>query len=201
MIEPLPLVSSLSPAVLSFLDTQLHTTVDLQEASRLVSELQNDCHVLDQSLTDLNQNLGTYLLAYSTHSDQVGLLFKDINIKLTSFQPSISGQFSMYIHIQCSINKINIFFFFFNNYFVVYLPGMCVQMERKGRKGKSQKLFWGKSCQLLLVKWLGLKQFESMLVSYSNALYSLYQYRNHNRKKSYTTSIFFFDHYVFQKQH
>ncbi|CAH1428383.1 unnamed protein product [Lactuca virosa] len=90
MIEPLPLVSSLSPAVLSFLDTELHTTDDLQEASRLVSELQNDCHVLDQSLTDLNQNLGTYLLAYSTHSDQVGLLFKDINTKLNSFQPSIS---------------------------------------------------------------------------------------------------------------
>ncbi|KAI3504650.1 hypothetical protein L2E82_46577 [Cichorium intybus] len=90
MIEPLPLVSSLSPSVLSFLDTQLHTADDLLEASRLVSELQNDCHLLDHSLKDLNQNLGTYLLAYSTHSDQVGLLFRDINTKLTSFQSSIS---------------------------------------------------------------------------------------------------------------
>ncbi|KAI3673431.1 hypothetical protein L6452_39550 [Arctium lappa] len=90
MIEPLPLVSSLSPSVLSFLDSNLHTANDLQQAPQLVSELQSDCHHLEQSLTDLNQSLGTCLLAYSTYSDQVGVLFNDINAKLSSFQTSIS---------------------------------------------------------------------------------------------------------------
>ncbi|KAL4581465.1 hypothetical protein LXL04_017680 [Taraxacum kok-saghyz] len=70
MIEPLPLVASISPSALSFLDTELHTPDDLLEASRLVSNLQKDCHLLDQNLTDLHQNLGSYLLAYSTHSDK-----------------------------------------------------------------------------------------------------------------------------------
>lgn len=90
MIEPLPLVSSLSPSVLSFLDSELHSADDLQQAPKLVSELQSDCHILEQSLTDLNQRLGTCLLAYSTYSDQVGVLFNDINAKLSSFQSSIS---------------------------------------------------------------------------------------------------------------
>lgn len=90
MIEPLPPVSTLSPSVLSFIDTNLHTADDLLEASRLVSELQSDCHPLDKSLTDLNQNLGACLLAYSTYSDQVGVLFKDINARLSSFQSSIA---------------------------------------------------------------------------------------------------------------
>lgn len=96
MIEPLPLVSCLSPSVLTFLDTKLHTAENLLEASTLVSELQNDCQILDQNLTDLNQKLGTCLLAYSAHSDQVGVLFSDINAKLNSFQDSISGQLSIY---------------------------------------------------------------------------------------------------------
>ncbi|KAI7725205.1 hypothetical protein M8C21_015163 [Ambrosia artemisiifolia] len=90
MIEPLPLVSSLSPSVLTFLDTKLHTADDLVEASRLVSELQNDCHLLDQNLADLNQKLGSCLFAYSAHSEQVGVLFNNINAKLNSFQSSIS---------------------------------------------------------------------------------------------------------------
>lgn len=93
MIEPLPLASSLSPSVLSFLNSELHTADDLQQAPKLVSELQNDSHLLDQSLADLNQRLGTCLLSYSTYSDHVGVLFKDINCKLNSFQSSISGQF------------------------------------------------------------------------------------------------------------
>lgn len=92
MIEPLPLVSSLSPSVLSFLDSNLHTEDDLQQAPRLVSELQSDCHLLEQSLTDLNQRLGTCLLAYSTYSDQVGVLFNDINAKLSSFETTISDE-------------------------------------------------------------------------------------------------------------
>ena len=95
MIEPLPLVSSLSPSVLSFLDSELHSADDLQQAPKLVSELQSDCHILEQSLTDLNQRLGTCLLAYSTYSDQVGVLFSDINAKISSFQSSISGEFSL----------------------------------------------------------------------------------------------------------
>ncbi|KAJ0751162.1 putative EXOC6/PINT-1/Sec15/Tip20, domain 2 protein [Helianthus annuus] len=90
MIEPLPLVSSLSPSVLTFLDTKLHTPDNLLEASRLVSELQNDCHLLDQNLADLNQKLGSCLVAYSTHSDQVGILFNNINAKINSFRSSIS---------------------------------------------------------------------------------------------------------------
>lgn len=90
MIEPLPLVSSLSSSVLSFLDTELHTAEDLQQAPKLVSDLQSDCHLLEQSLTDLNQRLGTCLLSYSTYSDQVGVLFNNINAKLNSFQSSIS---------------------------------------------------------------------------------------------------------------
>nr|GEV00134.1 RINT1-like protein MAG2 [Tanacetum cinerariifolium] len=90
MIEPLPLVSSLSPSVLSFLDSELHTADDLQQAPKLVSELQSDCHFLEQSLIDLNQRLGTCLLAYSTYSDQVGVLFNDINAKISSFQSSLS---------------------------------------------------------------------------------------------------------------
>ncbi|XP_071701963.1 RINT1-like protein MAG2 [Rutidosis leptorrhynchoides] len=90
MIEPLPNVSSISSSVLSFLDSELHTIDDLQQAPKLVSDLQNDCNRLDQSLTDLNQKLGTCLLAYSTYSDQVGVLFNDINAKLSSFQYSIS---------------------------------------------------------------------------------------------------------------
>ncbi|KAK9080461.1 hypothetical protein SSX86_000219 [Deinandra increscens subsp. villosa] len=90
MIEPLPLVASLSPSVLSFLDAKLQTPDNLLEASGLVSELQNDCHHLDQSLTDLNQKLGACLFAYSTYSDQVGVLFNNINAKLNSFHSSIS---------------------------------------------------------------------------------------------------------------
>ncbi|KAM0018885.1 putative EXOC6/PINT-1/Sec15/Tip20, domain 2 protein [Helianthus debilis subsp. tardiflorus] len=50
----------------------------------------NDCHLLDQNLADLNQKLGSCLLAYSTHSDQVGILFNNINAKINSFRSSIS---------------------------------------------------------------------------------------------------------------
>ncbi|KAJ9568102.1 hypothetical protein OSB04_004068 [Centaurea solstitialis] len=92
MIEPLPLVSSLSSSILSFLDSNLHTADDLQQVPRLVDELQSDCHLLEQSLKDLNQSLGTCLLAYSTYSDQVGGLFNDINAKLSSFQTSTSDE-------------------------------------------------------------------------------------------------------------
>ncbi|KAJ0585708.1 hypothetical protein HanRHA438_Chr05g0240041 [Helianthus annuus] len=50
----------------------------------------NDCHLLDQNLADLNKKLGSCLVAYSTHSDQVGILFNNINAKINSFRSSIS---------------------------------------------------------------------------------------------------------------
>ncbi|XP_071693163.1 RINT1-like protein MAG2 [Rutidosis leptorrhynchoides] len=90
MIETLPLVSSIHSSVLSFFDSELRTFDDLQQAPRLISELQSDCLLLDQTLTNLNQKLGTCLLSYFTYSDQVGVLFNNIHAKLSSFQYSVS---------------------------------------------------------------------------------------------------------------
>ncbi|XP_076925039.1 RINT1-like protein MAG2 isoform X2 [Bidens hawaiensis] len=90
MIIPLPLVPSLSPSVLTFLDTKLRTPDNLLEAPTLGSELHNDCHLLEQNLTDLNQKLGSCLHAYYEHSDQVRALVDKINHILNSSQSSTS---------------------------------------------------------------------------------------------------------------
>ncbi|XP_076903491.1 RINT1-like protein MAG2 isoform X3 [Bidens hawaiensis] len=92
MTEPLPLVSSRSPSVYTFLDTKLRTPDDLLEAPTLGSELQNDRHLLEQNLTDLNQKLKSCLHAYYEHSDEVRALVDKINLILNSSQSSTSGE-------------------------------------------------------------------------------------------------------------
>lgn len=86
IIRTLPPPSSLSPSVVSFLNTKLNTREDLDQAPGLVSELRNQCHALDQSLSDLNTQLRDYLRNYASHSDRTGALLRDINSKLGDLQ-------------------------------------------------------------------------------------------------------------------
>lgn len=92
-VQSLPLISGLSPSVLSFLDDKLHTREDITEATNLVSELQDQCCNLDQNLIDLNRRLESRLFAYVSHSDKVDGLFKGINAKLSDLGSStcVSG--------------------------------------------------------------------------------------------------------------
>ncbi|XP_019248734.1 PREDICTED: RINT1-like protein MAG2 [Nicotiana attenuata] len=82
IIRTLPPPSSLSPSVVSFLNAKLNTREDLDQAPSLVSELRNQCHALDQSLSDLNTQLRNYLINYASHSDRTGALLRDINSNL-----------------------------------------------------------------------------------------------------------------------
>ncbi|KAI7986985.1 RINT1-like protein MAG2 [Camellia lanceoleosa] len=87
-VQTLPLITSLSPSVLSFLHHKLLSTDQLHRASTLVSELHTRCFDLDQSLTDLNHRLESTLLSYASYSDRIDALYANINSKLTHLRSS-----------------------------------------------------------------------------------------------------------------
>ncbi|KAK9278126.1 hypothetical protein L1049_027685 [Liquidambar formosana] len=87
-LQSLPPISDLSPSVRSFVDDKLHAKDDLPGAARLVSELQNQCLHLDQSLVDLNRRLESSLLDYASHSDKIDGLFGNINARLSDLRSS-----------------------------------------------------------------------------------------------------------------
>ncbi|XP_004236204.1 RINT1-like protein MAG2 [Solanum lycopersicum] len=86
IIKTLPPPSSLSVSVVSFLNAKLNEKEDLEQASSLLSELRTQCHVLDQSLSDLNTQFRNYLINHASHSDRTGALLRDIDAKLGDLQ-------------------------------------------------------------------------------------------------------------------
>ncbi|CAN4086052.1 unnamed protein product [Withania somnifera] len=82
VIQTLPPLSSLSVSVISFLNAKLNAKEDLELAPALLSDLRTQCHVLDQSLSDLNTLLQNYLINHAFHSDRTGSLLRDIDAKL-----------------------------------------------------------------------------------------------------------------------
>ncbi|XP_015070480.1 RINT1-like protein MAG2 isoform X1 [Solanum pennellii] len=86
IIQTLPPPSSLSVSVVSFLNAKLNEKEDLEQAPALLSELRTQCHVLDQSLSDLNTQFRNYLINHASHSDRTGALLRDIDAKLGDLQ-------------------------------------------------------------------------------------------------------------------
>ncbi|KAF3671868.1 RINT1-like protein MAG2 [Capsicum annuum] len=81
-IRNLPPPSSLSASVVSFLNAKINAKEDLEQAPVLLSELRNQCHVLDQNLSDLNAQLRNYLINHDSRSEKTGALLSDIDAKL-----------------------------------------------------------------------------------------------------------------------
>ncbi|XP_049394011.1 RINT1-like protein MAG2 [Solanum stenotomum] len=86
IIRTLPPPSSLSVSVVSFLNAKLNEKENLEQAPALLSELRTQCHILDQSLSDLNTQLRNYLINHASHSDRSGALLRDIDAKLGDLQ-------------------------------------------------------------------------------------------------------------------
>ncbi|KAK3406303.1 hypothetical protein EUGRSUZ_K02465 [Eucalyptus grandis] len=68
---PLPPVSGLSRAVISFLDGELRERGALSLASGLAADLETQCRDLDRSLVQVRSRLEVHLAAYSSFSDRV----------------------------------------------------------------------------------------------------------------------------------
>lgn len=84
--KALPPPSNLSPSVLSFLDHQLYNKETQAQAPTLVTDLQNQCRELDQSLIELNRSLELTLLNHSSFSDRLHSLLGDVNGKLVGLE-------------------------------------------------------------------------------------------------------------------
>lgn len=92
-IQSLPQISDLSPSIFSFLNDKFNAKEELTQATHLVTDLQDHCCNLDQSLIDLNRRLQSSLFAYLSHSDEIDGLFSIINAKLRDLNLStrVSG--------------------------------------------------------------------------------------------------------------
>lgn len=89
----LPQSTDLSTSQQTFLTTIFQTKRDLFKSSDLVTELQNQCNDLDQSLNELNNKLETNLLTYASHSQRINGLFDGVGAQLNHLNssPSVSG--------------------------------------------------------------------------------------------------------------
>ncbi|CAM8926747.1 unnamed protein product [Rhodiola kirilowii] len=89
----LPLSADLSPAVISFLNSQMSVKDDLDRAADIGAELEQQCASLDQSLIHLNRRLDSFLISFASHSDELGGVFKGIGLKLSGLRSAsrISG--------------------------------------------------------------------------------------------------------------
>ncbi|KAF6175900.1 hypothetical protein GIB67_003388 [Kingdonia uniflora] len=85
-----PPIFHLSPPLISYLNQTLSQTTN---ATDLVSELQQQCSDLDQTLIDLNRKLEQTIITYSLHSGKIGGLFDGIKLKLEDIRASscVSG--------------------------------------------------------------------------------------------------------------
>ncbi|KAG8388673.1 hypothetical protein BUALT_Bualt02G0149800 [Buddleja alternifolia] len=87
-----PLPTSLSPQTLYFLNSKLGSRENLDGAPNLLSDLQIQCDTLDQTLSELSQQLQSHLTRHSSHSGRVGSLFKNIHVQLQDLHQTTSGQ-------------------------------------------------------------------------------------------------------------
>ncbi|CAM8924080.1 unnamed protein product [Rhodiola kirilowii] len=89
----LPLSADLSPAVISFLNSQMSVKDDLDRAADIGAELEQQCASLDQSLIHLNRRLDSFFISFASHSDELGGVFKGIGLKLSGLRSAsrISG--------------------------------------------------------------------------------------------------------------
>uniref|UniRef100_A0A7N0VF60 Uncharacterized protein n=1 Tax=Kalanchoe fedtschenkoi TaxID=63787 RepID=A0A7N0VF60_KALFE len=89
----LPPAADLSPTILSFLNSKLSVKDDLDRAPDVGAELEQQCASLDRSLRDLNRKLESSLIAYASHSVELGGVFQGISHKLNGLQSAarISG--------------------------------------------------------------------------------------------------------------
>lgn len=91
--ENLPRIASLSPSVMSFLNSTFHPTHDLLnlcDSNRLVSELETQCSQLSQHLSDLMQRLDASLLSYASFSDRIGASFNESHSQLEDLKSRLS---------------------------------------------------------------------------------------------------------------
>lgn len=84
----LPSASSLSPSVISYLDTKLHTKQDQEASSSLLLELESECNGLDQKLSDLNSILESRLFSYASFSSHFVTLLTSVNDSFSDLRSS-----------------------------------------------------------------------------------------------------------------
>ncbi|XP_017256002.1 RINT1-like protein MAG2 isoform X1 [Daucus carota subsp. sativus] len=84
----LPPASSLSPSVISYLDTKLHTKHDQEASSSLLLELESECNDLDKTLSDLNRILESHLFSYASFSSQFATLLTSVSANLSDLHYS-----------------------------------------------------------------------------------------------------------------
>ncbi|XP_051123172.1 RINT1-like protein MAG2 [Andrographis paniculata] len=82
MTRALPPPATLSPYVISFLNSNLSSREDLDGAPNLLSELQMESGALDRTLSELNEELRHQLTQHSSHSNRVGSLLTNVHSQL-----------------------------------------------------------------------------------------------------------------------
>ncbi|WOG91629.1 hypothetical protein DCAR_0310878 [Daucus carota subsp. sativus] len=79
----LPPASSLSPSVISYLDTKLRTKHDQEASSSLLLELESECNGLEKTLSDLNHILESRLFSYASFSSQFATHLTSVKANLS----------------------------------------------------------------------------------------------------------------------
>ncbi|XP_021759959.1 RINT1-like protein MAG2 [Chenopodium quinoa] len=99
--ETLPAITSLSPPVVSFLNSTFPPThnLNLSESTNLVTELDTHCSELTHHLTDLTRRLDASLLSYASSSHRISDAFhhvhrqlQDLKSKSSSFASASDGE-------------------------------------------------------------------------------------------------------------
>ncbi|XP_039114428.1 RINT1-like protein MAG2 [Dioscorea cayenensis subsp. rotundata] len=88
---PLPRSTAISPALLGFLSSCLHTADDLSRASDLEVELRCRCSDLETSLSDLGQRLSDSIAAHASRSADARGLLASVRTGLTQFRSPACG--------------------------------------------------------------------------------------------------------------
>ncbi|CAO2835147.1 unnamed protein product [Amaranthus hypochondriacus] len=92
--ENLPEISSLSPSVISFLNSTFHPNqhdLNLSGSSHLVIELDTRCSELTHNITDLTHRLDSILLSYASFSDRIDDAFHHVHHQLQDLKSNSSS--------------------------------------------------------------------------------------------------------------
>ena len=107
--ENLPEISSLSPSVISFLNSTFHPNqhdLNLYDSPHLVIELDTRCSELTHNITDLTHRLDSILLSYASFSDRIDDAFHHVHRELQDLK-SNSSSFSSTSGFFCSASNTN----------------------------------------------------------------------------------------------
>ncbi|KAH9618219.1 hypothetical protein KSS87_016163 [Heliosperma pusillum] len=91
-LATLPATSTLSPAVVSFLNSTFSPKLDLNisVSTHRVSQLDSECSQLTHKLADLTRHLEALLLSYASSSDQINGAFRHVRHRFDDLKPASS---------------------------------------------------------------------------------------------------------------